>query len=103
MKCRFASFAGEGETQASTWNSSFLDLRGGYAPPQHDPTIDSFILRIYVRCIGLGSGLLDAELKKAYRAKVLDFSPDNSRSKNLPDESLFSQNDQLAKSTKLIR
>ena len=72
-------------------------IRGGYAPPQHDPTIDSLSLEEAYDALGLVRDCSDAELKKAYRAKAADFHPDKLRSKNLPDEFVAFANDQLAK------
>jgi DnaJ like chaperone protein len=72
-------------------------IRGGYAPPQHDPSVDSLSLEEAYNALGLTRNCSDAELKKAYRAKAADFHPDKLRSKNLPDEFVAFANDQLAK------
>jgi DnaJ like chaperone protein len=72
-------------------------IRGGYAPPQHDPSVDSLSLEEAYNALGLARDCSDAELKKAYRAKAADFHPDKLRSKNLPDEFVAFANDQLAK------
>ena len=72
-------------------------IRGGYAPPQHDPSVDTLSLEEAYNALGLARDCSDAELKKAYRAKAADFHPDKLRSKNLPDEFVAFANDQLAK------
>lgn len=72
-------------------------IRGGYAPPQHDPSVDTLSLEEAYDALGLARECSDAELKKTYRAKAADFHPDKLRSKNLPDEFVAFANDQLAK------
>ena len=72
-------------------------IRGGYAPPQHDPSVDTLSLEEAYDALGLARDCSDTELKKAYRAKAADFHPDKLRSKNLPDEFVAFANDQLAK------
>ena len=72
-------------------------IRGGYAPPQHDPSVDTLSLEEAYDALGLARDCSDAELKKTYRTKAADFHPDKLRSKNLPDEFVAFANDQLAK------
>ena len=72
-------------------------IRGGYAPPQHDPSVDRLSLEEAYDALGLARDCTDADLKKTYRAKAADFHPDKLRSKNLPEEFVAFANDQLAK------
>ena len=72
-------------------------IRGGYAPPQHDPSVDTLSLEEAYDALGLARDCSDDELKKTYRTKAADFHPDKLRSKNLPDEFVAFANDQLAK------
>ena len=72
-------------------------IRGGYAPPQHDPSVDRLSLEEAYDALGLARDCTDADLKKTYRAKAADFHPDKLRSKNLPEEFVDFANDQLAK------
>ena len=72
-------------------------IRGGYAPPLHDPSVDTLSLEEAYHALGLSRDCSDAELKKTYRTKASDFHPDKLRSKNLPDEFVAFANDQLAK------
>ena len=72
-------------------------IRGGYAPPQHDPSVDTLSLEEAYDALGLTRDCSELELKKAYRAKAADFHPDKLRSKNLPEEFVAFANNQLAK------
>lgn len=72
-------------------------IRGGYAPPQHDPNMDTLSLEEAYDALGLARDCSDKELKKAYRAKAADFHPDKLSSKNLPEEFIDFANDQLAR------
>ena len=72
-------------------------IRGGYAPPQHDPSVDRISLEEAYDALGLARDCTDADLKKTYRARAADFHPDKLRSKNLPEEFVAFANDQLAK------
>ena len=72
-------------------------IRGGYAPPQHDPSVDRLSLEEAYDALGLARDCTDADLKKTYRARAADFHPDKLRSKNLPEEFVAFANDQLAK------
>lgn len=72
-------------------------IRGGYAPPQHDPSVDTLSLEEAYDALGLARDCSEVELKKAYRAKAADFHPDKLRSKNLPEEFVAFANNQLAK------
>ena len=72
-------------------------IRGGYAPPQHDPSVDSLSLEGAYDALGLEQECSERDLKKAYRAKAGDFHPDKLKSKNLPQEFLNFANDQLTK------
>ena len=72
-------------------------IRGGYAPPQHDPSVDTLSLEEAYDALGLARDCSELELKKAYRAKAADFHPDKLRSKNLPEEFVAFANNQLAK------
>lgn len=72
-------------------------IRGGYAPPQHDPSVDTLSLEEAYDALGLARDCSEVELKKAYRAKAADFHPDKLRSKNLPQEFVVFANNQLAK------
>lgn len=72
-------------------------IRGGYAPPQHDPSVDTLSLEEAYDALALARDCSEVELKKAYRAKAADFHPDKLRSKNLPEEFVAFANNQLAK------
>jgi len=74
-----------------------LWIRGGYAPPRQDPSVDSLSLEGAYNALGLKQECSERELKKAYRAKAGDFHPDKLKSKNLPQEFLNFANDQLTK------
>lgn len=74
-----------------------LWIRGGYAPPRQDPSVDSLSLEGAYNALGLKQECSDREFKKAYRAKAGDFHPDKLKSKNLPQEFLNFANDQLTK------
>ena len=72
-------------------------VRGGYAPPHHDPSSDNLTIEEAYNVLGLPRDCTEAELKKTYRGKAADFHPDKLRSKNLPGEFVSFANDQLAK------
>ena len=72
-------------------------IRGGYAPPQHDPSTDKLSLDEAYAALGLPGDCTESELKKTYRAKAADFHPDKLSSKNLPNEFIEFANDQLAR------
>lgn len=72
-------------------------VRGGYAPPHHDPSSDNLTIEEAYNVLGLSRDCTEAELKKTYRGKAADFHPDKLRSKNLPEEFVSFANDQLAK------
>lgn len=72
-------------------------IRGGYAPPRHDSSVDSLSLEGAYDALGLEQECSERDLKKAYRAKAGDFHPDKLKSKNLPQEFLNFANDQLTK------
>jgi len=74
-----------------------LWIRGGYAPPRQDPSVDSLSLEGAYNALGLKQECSEREFKKAYRAKAGDFHPDKLKSKNLPQEFLNFANDQLTK------
>ena len=42
-------------------------IRGGYAPPQHDPSVDTLSLEEAYDALGLARDCSELELKKAYR------------------------------------
>lgn len=70
---------------------------GGYAPPQHDPSVDELSLDEACDALGLSKDCSESDLKKTYRSKAADFHPDKLSSKNLPNEFIEFANDQLAR------
>ncbi|MDG0964831.1 MAG: DnaJ domain-containing protein [Opitutales bacterium] len=72
-------------------------IRGGYAPPHHDSSVDSLSIEDAYHVLNIKQECNERDLKKAYRAKAGDFHPDKLKSKNLPQEFLKFANDQLTK------
>lgn len=72
-------------------------IRGGYAPPEQDTSVDTLSLDESYDAIGSFKTASDKEVKVAYRARASDFHPDKLKSKNLPAEFISFANDQLAR------